>query len=138
MSSQLGAISFISAPAFVALKDGGGLKWMAYEFSVPIALILVMALIVPTLHRVKVVTIYEYLEKCFDRATRSLVSLLFQIGRGLATAISVLIGGLILSTALGIPTATAILTMGVVTIIYDVLGGIRVDIVSDVVQMLII
>jgi sodium-coupled monocarboxylate transporter 8/12 len=31
MSSQLGAISFISAAAFVALKDGGGLKWLAYD-----------------------------------------------------------------------------------------------------------
>ncbi len=35
MATQLGAISFISAPAFVALKPGGGLSWLGYEFAVP-------------------------------------------------------------------------------------------------------
>ena len=138
MATQLGAISFVSAPAFVAVKEDGGLKWLAYEFGVPLALILVMAMIVPTFHRAGVISIYEYLEGRFDEGTRTLVSLLFQIGRGLATAVSVLAGGLILSTALGISTASAIIAVGVITILYDVLGGIRVVIFSDVVQMTII
>lgn len=138
MATQLGAISFISAPAFVAIKDGGGLKWLCYEFGVPLALILVMAVIIPTLHRHHYTSIYEYLEKRFDAGTRSLVSLLFQLGRGLATAVSVLAGGLILSTALGISTASAIILVGVITVIYDALGGIRMVILSDFLQMVII
>jgi len=96
MATQLGAISFVSAPAFVALKEDGGLKWLCYEFGVPLALIVVMAIIIPTLHRGNFISIYEYLEKRFDGKTRSLVSLLFQLGRGLATAVSVLAGGIIL------------------------------------------
>lgn len=138
MATQLGAISFVSAPAFVAMKENGGLKWLTYEFGVPLALILVMAVILPTFHRAGVISIYEYLEARFDKGTRMLVSLLFQIGRGLATAVSVLAGGLILSTAFGIPTITAIVAIGIVTIIYDVLGGIRVVIFTDVIQMAII
>lgn len=138
MATQLGAISFVSAPAFVALKESGGLKWLAYEFGVPLALILVMAVMIPVFHRSGVISIYEYLETRFDEGTRTLVSLLFQIGRGLATAVSVLAGGLIISTALHIPTTTAILAIGAVTILYDVLGGIRVVIWTDVVQMAII
>lgn len=138
MATQLGAISFISAPAFVAMKEGGGLKWLCYEFGVPLALILVMAIIIPTLHQHHYVSIYEYLEKRFDTATRSLVSFFFQLGRGLATAVSVLAGGLILSTALSISTASAIILVGLITVIYDALGGIRVVILSDVLQMVII
>jgi solute carrier family 5 (sodium-dependent multivitamin transporter), member 6 len=138
MATQLGAISFISAPAFVAIKEDGGLKWLAYEFGVPLALILVMAVIVPTFHRAGVISIYEYLERRFDAGTRTLVSLIFQIGRGLATAVSVLAGGLILSTAFGISTAHAIVAVGVITVLYDVLGGIRVVIFTDVIQMAVI
>ncbi|MFQ6616913.1 MAG: sodium:solute symporter [Fidelibacterota bacterium] len=138
MATQLGAISFVSAPAFVAMKEGGGLKWLCYEFGVPFGLLVVMMIIVPYLHRGGYISIYAYLERRFDRGTRNLVSLLFQLGRGLATAVSVLAGGLILSTALPISTAQAIILIGAVTIVYDVLGGIRVVIVSDVVQMLII
>lgn len=138
MATQLGAISFVSAPAFVALKEGGGLKWLAYEFGVPLALILVMAAIIPVFHRTRVISIYEYLQTRFDEGTRTLVSLLFQIGRGLATAVSILAGGLILSTALDITTTAAILSIGLVTVLYDVLGGIRVVIFTDVIQMIII
>ncbi len=138
MATQLSAISFVSAPAFVALKTGGGLKWLTYEFGVPLALILVMAIIIPILHKHKYISIYEYLEQRFDSGTRTLVSILFQLGRGLATAVAVLAGGIILATAVGISIFYAILLIGLVTLIYDVLGGIRVVIISDVMQMLVI
>ena len=35
MATQTSAISFISIPAFVALKPGGGLTWLQYELAVP-------------------------------------------------------------------------------------------------------
>lgn len=135
MATQLGAISFVSAPAFVAIKDDGGLRWLAYEFGVPLAMIVVMAVIIPALHRARVISIYEYLEKRYDAGTRALVSALFQLGRGLATAVTVLAGGIIVSAALGIPTGAAILVIGVITIIYDMLGGMEGVILSDVIQM---
>ncbi len=138
MATQLSAISFVSAPAFVAMKEGGGLKWLCYEFGVPIALLLVMIVIIPILHREHTVSIYEYLERRFDARVRVEVSVLFLLGRGLATAVAVFAGGIILSAALGISTIFAIILVGAVTILYDVLGGIRVVIFSDVVQMLII
>lgn len=138
MATQLSAISFVSAPAFVAIKKGGGLKWLSYEFGVPLGLILVMAVIIPYLHRGRYISIYEYLEKRFDIGTRTLVSILFQIGRGLATAVAVLAGGIVLSSALSISTASAIILIGVITIIYDMLGGISMVIISDVLQMGII
>ena len=38
MATQLGAISFISAPAFVALRPGGGMIWLGYELALPLAM----------------------------------------------------------------------------------------------------
>lgn len=138
MATQLGAISFVSAPAFVALKEGGGMRWLAYEFGVPIGLLIVMVVLIPVLFKAKVTSIYEYLEMRYDSGTRILVSILFQIGRGLGTAVAVLAGGIILSTALSISTPAAILVIGIVTIIYDMMGGIKGVIVSDVIQMVFI
>lgn len=138
MATQLGAISFVSAPAFVAIKKGGGLNWLCYEFGVPLALILVMAVIIPTLHRHYFISIYEYLEKRFGSGALTLISLFFQIGRCLGTVVLVLAGGLILSTALSISTTAAVLLIGLITVLYDVLGGIRVVVLSDFLQMVII
>ena len=63
MATQLSAISFISAPAFVGLKDGGGLQWLTYEFAVPLAMAFLMITLIPTLYKSGVVSVYEYLEK---------------------------------------------------------------------------
>lgn len=138
MATQLGATSFVSAPAFVAVKDGGGMKWLCYEFGVLIGILIVMAVIIPTILKGKFISIYEYLEERFDEATHTIVSFLFRLSWVPATVVSVLAGGIILSTALGISTSLAIILVGVITILYDVLGGIGVVILSHVLQMIII
>ncbi len=138
MATQLGAISFVSAPAFVAIKEGGGLKWLCYELGVPFGLVIVMVVLLPALYKKNIISIYEYLEERFDRATRTLVSVCFQLGRSLATAVAVLAGGIIISTCTHLSTVYAICIMGFATIIYDAIGGIKIVIISDVMQMLII
>ncbi len=138
MATQLGAISFISAPAFVALKPGGGLKWLGFEFAVPIAMVFIMIFIIPVIHRTGVISLYEYLEKRFDASTRSIVSIIFQISRALATGVGIYAIGIVLSAILKVPLVPTILVIGFVTIIYDVLGGIKAVIYTDVIQMFVL
>lgn len=145
MATQLGTISFVSAPAFVALKDvkdGGGLGWLAYEFGVPLALIFIMIYLIPIYHRARVISIYEYLKKRFDPTTQVYVALLFQISRGLATGVAVYTIGFVVAIFFGEVDPSRVwpyvIAIGVVTIIYDALGGIRAVIWSDVVQMVIL
>ncbi|MFQ5890934.1 MAG: sodium:solute symporter [Gemmatimonadota bacterium] len=135
MATQLGAISFISAPAFVGLREGGGMKWLSYEFGVPLAMIFLIGFIVPPLYRAGVVSIYEYLERRFAGSTRVLVSLVFQVSRSLATGVSIYALALVLTAALGIPIWVTILITAGVTIVYDMLGGMKAVIYSDVLQM---
>lgn len=138
MATQLGAISFISAPAFVALKPGGGLKWLGFEFAVPIAMVFIMIFIIPVIHRSGGISLYEYLEKRFDASTRSIVSIIFQISRALATGVGIYAIGIVLSAILKVPLVPTILAIGFVTIIYDVLGGIKAVIYTDVLQMVVL
>ena len=42
MATQVSAISLIGAPAFIALRTGGGLVWLQYEFAIPLAMMLIM------------------------------------------------------------------------------------------------
>ncbi len=138
MATQLGAISFISAPAFVALKPGGGLKWLGFEFAVPVAMVFIMIFIIPVVYRTRVVSIYEYLEQRFDASTRSIVSTIFQISRALATGVGIYAIGIVLAAILNVPLVPTILVIGFVTILYDVLGGIKAVIYTDVIQMFIL
>jgi len=138
MATQLSAISFISAPAFVGLREGGGLKWLTYEFSLPLAMILVMFVIAPALYRAGIVSIYEYLEQRFGRSTRILISASFQIVRSFATGIMVYAMGLILEAVIGIPLWQSIIVVGVITLIYSTSGGMKAVVYGDAIQMVLI
>lgn len=138
MATQTSAISFISIPAFVALKPGGGLTWLQYELAVPLAMILVMAFLLPFFRKLELVSVYEYLELRYAPSVRYLMSAVFLVSRALATGVGVCACAIVLSVCLGTPLWLTILIIGVVTIIYDTIGGITAVVYSDVIQMVIL
>jgi len=138
MATQLGAISFISAPAFVALRPEGGMIWLGYELALPLAMAILMAFFFPVFHSLRIISVYEYLERRYDQKTRVVMSLVFQISRGLASGVTVYAAAIVLSVVLRIPLWATIMLIGAVAMIYELFGGIHVDILSDTIQMIVI
>lgn len=138
MATQLSTNSMLGAPAFVAFSIGGGLLWFQYELAVPLAMIFTMIFLVPFYKRSGVISIYEYLGLRFGVVTQTSMSILFQFARAFATGVTVYGISLVLQVCLDIPFWLAVLLLGVVTVIYDTLGGIKSVILSDVLQMLIL
>ncbi|QVY65137.1 sodium/solute symporter [Polaribacter sp. Q13] len=138
MATQLSAISFISAPAFVGLKLGGGMKWLTFEFAVPLAMIFIMIVIIPPLFRSGVVSIYEFVEKRFSTSTRLILSIVFQISRALGTGVMVYTIAIILQAVLDIDFMYTILIISVITIIYSWQGGMKAVVWGDAIQMIIL
>jgi SSS family transporter len=138
MATQLSAVSFISAPAFVGLREGGGLVWLSYELALPLAMLLLLYWILPALHRSGVVSIYDFLEQRFSRSTRLLISLVFQISRSFATAIMIYAISLILQSTMGLVFWQSVALIGVITIIYSLQGGMKAVVYGDAIQMCLI
>ncbi|WP_308991454.1 sodium/solute symporter [Mariniflexile litorale] len=138
MATQLSAISFISAPAFVGLKLGGGMKWLTFEFAVPLAMIFIMIVIIPPLFKSGVVSIYEFVEKRFSASTRLILSIVFQISRALATGVMVYAIAIILQAVLDIDFVYTILIISVITIVYSWQGGMKAVVWGDAFQMIIL
>lgn len=138
MATQLSAISFISAPAFVGLRENGGMQWLSFEFGVPLAMIFLSLFLLPRLYKAGVVSIYEYLQRRFDRSTRLLISGVFQISRSFGTAVMVYAVALILMSILDIPFWQTILVIGVITLIYSYQGGMKAVVYGDMIQMIIL
>jgi solute carrier family 5 (sodium-coupled monocarboxylate transporter), member 8/12 len=138
MATQLSAVSFISAPAFVGLREGGGLIWLSYELAVPFAMLLLLWLVLPTLHGSGVVSVYDFLERRFDRSSRLLISLVFQISRSFATAIMIYAISIILQSTIGLAFWQSVLCIGVITLIYSLQGGMKAVVYGDAIQMVLI
>ncbi|MEL6769984.1 MAG: sodium/solute symporter [Bacteroidota bacterium] len=134
MATQTSAISFISVPAFVALREGGGLTWLQYELAVPLAMIAAMVLL-SFFRKLELISIYAYLEQRFGPSVRTLLSAVFLLSRGLAVGVMTYATGIVLSVFLGLPLWVTILVIGGVTVVYDFLGGMTAVVYSDVIQM---
>lgn len=120
MATQASAITFLSTPG-QAYEDG--LRFVQFYFGLPLAMIVISAVFVPIYFKLKVYTAYEYLEHRFDVRLRYLGALLFLIQRGLAAGITIYAPAIILSTLMGWSLQATNLGIGVLVIVYTVLGG---------------
>ncbi|MDB4966788.1 MAG: solute/sodium symporter family protein [Myxococcales bacterium] len=134
MATQASAITFLSMPG-QAYQDGMG--FVQFYLGLPIAMVILSAIIVPIYYKLKVYTAYEYLETRFDQKTRQLVALLFLLSRGLGAGISLYAPAIVLSTLLGWPLRLTTLVLGAGVIAYTVSGGTRVVSRTQTWQMVI-
>ncbi|MCP3908797.1 MAG: hypothetical protein GY712_12360, partial [Oceanicoccus sp.] len=137
-ANQVSAISLISAPAFVALKAGGGIKWLQFEFAVPISMVAIMFLLVPVFRRLSGASVYEYAERRFGPNTRFTLSALFMFSRGLSTSVILYTSALVLSVILGMSIFHTMIIMAIVSIAYTTIGGIMADVYSDIIRLIIL
>jgi len=137
MATQLSVISFVSAPAFVGLRPGGGMQWLTFEFGVPLAMAILIATLAPSLFRSGVVSIYSYLEKRFGTSSRLLLSSVFLISRSFGTSIGMYAVTLILSSILGLVFWQTIIIVAGITVLYSFEGGMKAIVYSEVIQMII-
>lgn len=138
VATQVGAISLVGAPAFIALKGNGGLLWLQYEFAIPLAMMGIMLVMVPLYYRARAITIYEYLEKRFGRSTRMSISAVFLLSRGLGSGVGLLATAIVTAVCLGWPLWQTILLIGCISIAYTTFGGMVADIYSDILQLIIL
>ncbi len=137
MATQLSAISFISAPAFVGMKSGGGMKWLTFEFGVPLAMIFLSVVVTPYLYKAGIVSAYEFLERRFGRSTRLLISSAFLLSRSFSTGVAVYTVALLLESVFNIRFWETIGIICVITLLYSLKGGLKVVVYTDVIQMFI-
>jgi SSS family transporter len=133
--TQLSAITFMAIPAKTFATD-----WLYFFLMMTIIMVapFIIRFFLPFYRRFNLTTAYEYLELRFNLMTRLLGSLMYiflQLGR---LGIVLLLPSLALSVVTGIDVDVCILTMGVLSILYTVLGGIEAVIWTDVVQVIVL
>jgi cyclically-permuted mutarotase family protein len=131
-ATLLSAITYLSQPALAFSFD-----WQAYlgYFTIVLIAPVVILFYLPYYRRLNITTAYEFLEQRFNLETRlfgSLSFILFQFAR---MGIVVYLPALALSTVIGIDIYLSIVLMGLLAILYTVLGGIEAVIWTDVLQV---
>ncbi|MBN8575917.1 MAG: sodium:solute symporter [Cytophagales bacterium] len=135
MATQASAVTFLSTPG-QAMDDG--MRFLQFYFGLPLAMVIIAVTMVPIYYRLKVYTAYEYLETRFDLKTRTLAAILFLILRGLSAGITLYAPSIVLSTILGWNIALTTVLIGLLVIIYSVMGGTKAVSLTQRQQMTVI
>ena len=135
MATQLSAVTMIGTTGQGATD---GMRFVQFYFGLPVAMVILGVTIVPFLHRAKVYTAYEFLERRFDAKTRSLTSVLFLFSRGLSCGTIIAAPAVVFSAMFGWSMLTSVALIGVPTVIYTMIGGVQAVTWADVKQMAVI
>jgi len=135
LATQASAITFISTTGQGYVD---GMRFVQFYFGLPVAMVVLCVTAVPIFHRANVYTAYEYLEKRFDAKTRTLVSGVFLIQRGLGAGIGMYAPAVVLSAVLGVSDRWITVLIGALVIVYVTTGGIKALTWADVQQMTMI
>ncbi|MFN5439841.1 MAG: sodium:solute symporter [Bacteroidota bacterium] len=135
IGTQASAVTFLSGPG-QAYTDG--MRFVQYYFGLPLATIVLCITFVPIFHKLNIYTAYEFLEKRFDKKTRTFTSFLFLLSRALSTGISVYAPAIILSSVLDWNIYLTNVIMGGIVIVYSVSGGARAVAYTQQLQLAII
>ncbi len=99
---------------------------------------LALLFLLPPLRRAGHVSAYAFLEDRLGPGARRLASACFQIFRGIATGVTVYGVALVVTLLVDVTYTQAVLLLMGITILYDVLGGMRAVVISDVLQLALI
>ena len=137
-ANQVSAISLVGAPAFVALRAGGGLRWLQYELAVPLALASLAIWGVPLLRRAPGANVYAAVETRLGAGARRILAALFAVSRGAGAGVILYASALVVAAVTGWSFVASLLVVGGVAVAYTTLGGLTADVVSDVAQFAVL
>lgn len=135
MATQASAITFLSTPG-QAYNDG--MRFVQFYFGLPLAMVIISAVIIPIYHNLRVYTAYEYLEKRFNLKTRLMGAVLFLLSRSIAAGLTIYAPAVIFAAILDWDTRLTCVLVGILVTLYTVTGGTRAVNVTQKQQMLII
>jgi len=133
--TALSAITFMAIPAKTFATD-----WSYFMLNMTIFMVapVIIFLFIPFYRKMNITTAYEYLEARFNIVVRligSLSFILFQIGR---MGVVMFLPSIALNVVTGIDIFVCIGLMGIISLVYTMMGGIEAVIWTDVMQVIVL
>ncbi|MEM6474981.1 MAG: sodium/solute symporter [Pseudomonadota bacterium] len=135
MATYVSALSFLGGPAWAY---GDGMAALAIHINYPLVIFVVIVFFLPFFFNSGLSSIYEYLERRFGPASRTVMSLLFMMSQSITTASILTATAIVITFVTGIEPRTAIIAMSIIVVLYTLMGGMNAVIWTDVLQGVIL
>lgn len=144
VATETSTVTFLSVPGLaMAMKDGvvdftgGNLCFLQLTIGYIIGRILVVVLLLPHYFRGQLYCAYEVLDRRFGGMTKQSASLLFIVTRTLADGLRLYLTAIVLDRVVGIDLAASVVVIGIATIAYTFVGGMKSVVWNDCIQFVV-
>lgn len=134
VASETSTLTFISIPG---LAYNTNMHFLQLAMGYFIGRLLVSLVFIPAYYAGNLETAYDFLGKRFGMSLRKFTSSVFIVTRVLASGVRLFATAIPVHLITGYDYATSILIIGIFTLIYTYLGGLKAVVAMDVVQMFI-
>ena len=138
-------VSFFSAITYLAIAGEvikyGPLMALTIMSTAPVIFIIGSYFIIPYFMKLKIISAYEILEKPFGMNVRKLASVIFLITRVVWMALLIYLASKAMVVMMGWNDSSIFLitvVLGIITIIYTTMGGLKAVLLTDVIQFAIL
>ncbi len=135
IATYVSALSFLGGPAWAY---GDGMAALAIHINYPLVIFVVVVVFLPFFYNSGVASIYDYLERRFGVASRTVISALFLLTQTITSASILTATAIVITFATGMDVRFSIVLMTVVVLGYTMLGGMNAVIWTDVLQGIIL
>lgn len=135
ISAELSAISYMGVAGWIYERD---ISYFMFTFLLPVVIIVIIRLFIPIYRRLKLISVYEFLEKRYNVYVRAFTALLFILLRVGHMATAIFAPSLVLQEIAGIPMVPSIAIIGMAVTLYTLKGGIKAVIWTDLMQFLVL
>ncbi len=136
VATETSTATFLSVPG-IAFAKGGNFGFLQLAFGYAIGRVLVSVWLLPLYFKGKLFTAYEVLHKRFGGLTQRTASLIFLLTRNLGDSLRLFLTAIVVEKVTGASLTLSIVIVGVSTIAYTFVGGMKAVIWSDCLQFLI-
>lgn len=134
IATETSAVTFLSIPGFAFERD---FTWIQIAFGFLLGRLVVAFVLLPEYFRGTLFTSYEVLHRRFGGATKQAASVLFILTRSLADGLRLFLSALVFQEMTGTSIVWAVVAMGVTTVVYTYLGGMRAVLWTDLIQFVL-
>lgn len=136
VATETSTATFLSVPG-LTYRPTGNLGFLQLALGFLLGRIVIAVLLLPLYFRGRLFTAYEVLRDRFGRRTQRAASLLFLLTRNLGDGLRLFLAAIVLQEVAGIDLQWCIVIIGLSTIVYTFLGGMKAVIWNDCIQFVV-
>lgn len=134
LATETSSVTFLSIPGFAFERD---FTWLQIAVGFLAGRFVVAFLLLPEYFKGTLFTSYEVLHRRFGGATKQTASVLFILTRSLADGLRLFLSALVLQEMTGFSIPWAVAVLGVTTIVYTYVGGMKAVLWTDLIQFVL-